>query len=251
MADGRCHLRLKWICAALIWLGASGCSGLGGEAAVRGHGDPRSRYPSHWWAVVSEAEAASWEVLPQEAGPGEVILSKRNELGLLSNFTETPFVFRGRQYRSLEGFWQMMKYPEDAADPRAAFPGLVWKHRREDVARMGGFEAKAAGRLASVNMRTMAIDWVTFEGQRLPYRTAEKGAHYDLIVAATREKVRQNPRVRNVLLSTGDLTLRPDHHQPPDAPPAWRYYDILMMIREEEPEVIDRHPPVRATKHPA
>jgi predicted NAD-dependent protein-ADP-ribosyltransferase YbiA (DUF1768 family) len=52
-----------------------------------------------------------------------------------------------------------------------------------------------------------------------------------LIVAATWEKVRQNPRVKKVLLSTGDLVLRPDHHQEPNAPAAWRYFEILTQIR--------------------
>ncbi len=65
-----------------------------------------SRYPSHWWKPVSKEQAASWEVLPQEARPGEVILSKRNELGLLSNFAATPFTLDGERYASLEGFWQ-------------------------------------------------------------------------------------------------------------------------------------------------
>ncbi len=39
-------------------------------------------YPPHWWESVSKEGAPDWEILPQEAGPGEVILSKRNELGL-------------------------------------------------------------------------------------------------------------------------------------------------------------------------
>ena len=69
-------------------------------------------YPAHWWAPVSKEGSPAWEILPQEAGPGEVILSKRHELGLLSNFAPTPFTFRGRRYASLEGFWQMMLYPE-------------------------------------------------------------------------------------------------------------------------------------------
>jgi hypothetical protein len=64
-----------------------------------------SRYPGHWWAPVPKEGAPAWEILPQEAGPGEVILSKRHELGLLSNFAATPFTFRGRRYASLEGFW--------------------------------------------------------------------------------------------------------------------------------------------------
>ena len=54
------------------------------------------RYPAHWWTPVSEVNKPDWEILPQEAGPGEVILSKRNELGLLSNFAATPFTYRGK-----------------------------------------------------------------------------------------------------------------------------------------------------------
>ncbi len=80
--------------------------------------DPR--YPARWWTPVSKEGAPSWEILPQEAGPGEVILSKRQpDLGLLSNFAATPFEFHGRRYASLEGFWQSLLYPEGPDDPRA------------------------------------------------------------------------------------------------------------------------------------
>jgi len=192
-----------------------------------------SRYPAHWWTALSNDGAPSWEILPQEAGAGEVILSKRHELGLLSNFAPTPFTFRGKRYASLEGFWQMMLYPEGPDDPRATFPGIVWKHTRDEVAQMTAFVAKDAGTLAEANMATMRIDWVTFEGKRVEYRPAKPGAHYDLIVAATQEKVRQNPEVSRVLLATGDLILKPDHHQEPDAPAAWRYFEILTRIRAE------------------
>jgi predicted NAD-dependent protein-ADP-ribosyltransferase YbiA (DUF1768 family) len=193
----------------------------------------RNDYPAHWWVDIPREDAQEWEILPREAGPGEVILSKRNELGLLSNFAATPFTFRGKRYASLEGFWQMMKYPEDGDDPRASFPGLHWAYARDQVALMTGFEAKHAGALAERNMEKMGISWVTFEGKRLEYRQPSRGEHYQLIEAATREKVWQNPEVEKVLLSTGDLILKPDHHQRPDAPPAWRYYDILTQIRAE------------------
>lgn len=190
-------------------------------------------YPAHWWTPIAKEGAPEWEILPQEAGPGEVILSKRHELGLLSNFAATPFVFRGQRYASLEGFWQMMLYPEGSDDPRARFTGLVWKHTRAQVAQMTAFEAKDAGTLAEDNMRRMGIGWVTFEGRQIEYRPAEPGEHYRLIVDATREKVRQNADVKRVLLATGDLILKPDHHQEPNAPAAWRYYEILTMIRSE------------------
>ena len=175
--------------------------------------------------------APAWEILPQAAQPGEVILSKRNELGLLSNFAPTPFTFRGQRYASLEGFWQMMKYPENDTDPRATFSGLHWDYTREQVAQLTAFDAKRAGDSAERNMKTMSISWVTFEGQRMEYRAAGEGEFYKLIVAATHEKVRQNPEVQKVLLATGDLVLKPDHHQEPDAPLAWHYFDILTQIR--------------------
>src|SRR5277367_2930622 len=91
-------------------------------------------YPAHWWAPVPEAGKPDWEILPQAAKPGEVILSKRNELGILSNFAATPFTLYGKRYASVEGFWQMMLYPEGPGDPRAKFPGLTWPHTRSKVA---------------------------------------------------------------------------------------------------------------------
>lgn len=117
-------------------------------------------YPAHWWAEVSKVGAPEWEVLPQEAGPGEVILSKRNELGLLSNFAPTQFTFRGQRFASMEGLWQSMKYPEaiiqitdevvehhdtyNIADPRLCDSNIVWKYTRAQVEQMTAFEAMDA-----------------------------------------------------------------------------------------------------------
>jgi len=147
--------------------------------------DPR--YPAHWWTPISDPSKPDWEILPQEAGSGEVILSKRHELGLLSNFAPTPFTYRGKRYGSLEGFWQMMLYPEGPKDPRAQTPRIVWKYTRDQVAQMTAFEAKSAGTLAEQNMEQISIDWVTFEGKRFKYRSMKPGEHYRLIVEATRD----------------------------------------------------------------
>jgi predicted NAD-dependent protein-ADP-ribosyltransferase YbiA (DUF1768 family) len=193
----------------------------------------RTNYPAHWWKPVSTNGAPAWEILPQAAGPGEVILSKRNELGLLSNFAPTPFTFRGKRYASVEGFWQMMKYPEGADDPRTNSPAVQWRYTRDEVAQMTAFDAKRAGDLAEKNLMQLGITWVSFEGERLEYRPAEPGKQYQLIVAAMREKFRQNPEVQKVLRATGDLILRPDHRQEPNAPAAWRYHDIWMQLRAE------------------
>jgi predicted NAD-dependent protein-ADP-ribosyltransferase YbiA (DUF1768 family) len=188
-------------------------------------------YPAHWWAPVNDAQKPAWEILPQAAGPGEVILSKRNELGILSNFAATPFTYRGQCYASVEGFWQMMLYPEGSTDPRAK--RAAWPHTREDVAQMTAFEAKDAGTAAEEIMRRLGIDWVTFENHRMPYRSPKKGDHYRLIVAAMRAKLEQNAKVREILLATGNLVLRPDHISEPGAPAEWRYFEIWMDLRRE------------------
>jgi hypothetical protein len=127
-------------------------------AAAQPAGSGARAYPAHWWAPIPEDQRAVWEILPQAARPGEVILSKRNELGILSNFAPTPFTFRGRQYASVEGFWQMMLYPEGPRDPRAHAQGVIWAHTRGEVARMTAFAAKDAGTLAEANMQKMGID---------------------------------------------------------------------------------------------
>src|SRR5688500_691683 len=52
-------------------------------------------YPADWWKFVDPKTAPDWEILPQTARPkrGEkptkVILSKRTELGVLSNLAPT------------------------------------------------------------------------------------------------------------------------------------------------------------------
>src|SRR5437870_13905798 len=105
-------MRLALVVSGLVFGIVSGC---GPAPQATPAVQTVSRYPSHWWAPVSKEGAPDWEILPQEAGPGEVILSKRHELGLLSNFAATPFTFHKKRYASLEGFWQMMKYPEGDA----------------------------------------------------------------------------------------------------------------------------------------
>ena len=195
--------------------------------------EARVNYPAHWWAPIPAEGAPEWEILPPAAGPGEVIVSKRHELGLLSNFAATPFVFHGQRYASVEGFWQMMLYPEGPDDPRARGSGTAWAWTRAQVAQMVAFDAKHAGELAEAQMARLGMSWVSFEGERFPYRPSRPGRHFDLILGAMREKLRQNPEVRQVLLATGSLILRPDHSEEPNAPAAWRYCEIWMRIRTE------------------
>ncbi len=107
--------------------------------------DGAADYPAAWWAEVPRDGAPSWEILPQDAAPGEVILSKRTELGVFSNFAATPIELDGETYASLEGFWQMMKYPEDANDIRTTAPGIMWPYTRAQFGQLVGFAAKMQG----------------------------------------------------------------------------------------------------------
>ncbi|MCM2280786.1 MAG: NADAR family protein [Bdellovibrionaceae bacterium] len=217
--------RMRHACSALTMLTliTFGC-------ATR---SPVSPYPTHWWTPVSTQGAPEWEILPQAAGPGEVILSKRHELGLLSNFAATPFEYRGKRYASVEGFWQSLLYPESKDDPRAKTKGLTWPQTRAEVEQMVAFDAKRAGGPAKENMQKLGIDWVTFEGKRMLYRSPTPGEHYQLIRDVLRAKARQNPAVMRVLFATRDLKLKPDHFVAPDSPPAWKYHEIWMDLRKE------------------
>ncbi len=202
--------------------------------------NPRSptshQYPNEWWAPVDPQTAPAWEILPQAASlsKNEVILSKRNELGILSNLAETPFVFRGQKYQSIEGLWQGMKFPEGPQDPRVQ-PGVVWPFTREQVMLQSGFQAKDSGKIANENMKKLGIKWISFEGSRFEYNSSDSGKqkHYEIILEAMSEKLRQNPEVRRVLLQTGDLTLLPDHDQGPHPAPAYLYGQIWMKLRQE------------------
>ncbi|WP_347356369.1 NADAR family protein [Bdellovibrio sp.] len=191
----------------------------------------KNDFPAHWWKEVPREEAKSWEILPQDAGYKEVVLSKRNELGLLSNFTETPFVFHGVCYPTVEAFWQMMKYPETENDPRWKW-AKNWKYTREQVSQMNGYAAKSAGGYANFLMEKNEANWVTFEGKVIPFATKEPQEHYQLIFEALTEKLRQNPRVLEVVLATKDLKLLPDHGVSERSPREWHYYLLWMDIRE-------------------
>lgn len=193
-------------------------------------------YPRHWWDQVPESERqGTWEILPHEAKAGEVILSKRNELGIFSNFGHTPFYLDGILYASVEGLWQMMKYPDvtDVKDIRNEineYPFL-----RSEVSSMHGFEAKKAGSSANKINKKHAIKFISYLKNQFDYKDMAEGSrfHYSIIKRAIFAKVMQNPKVRHLLLKTRGLTLMPDHKQGINKPKSYFYFNILMEIRDE------------------
>lgn len=220
---------IKNILLTIIIFSISSCANLSSQKTNNSHS-----FPEKWWNAINDPNTPGWEILPQEAVPGtSVILSKRNELGILSNFANTPFIYNDKKYQAIEGLWQSMKYPEGKNDVRAKKKGVSWKFTRDEVEGMIGFEAKRAGSLASKNMKKMGINWVTYKGKKMTYRTYKKSSHYQLIKKVMRAKLEQNPSVKNVLLATKDLILLPDHKTKDNTPPAWKYNVIWMELRAE------------------
>ncbi|MGZ5280444.1 MAG: NADAR family protein, partial [Pseudobdellovibrionaceae bacterium] len=185
--------------------------------------DASFSYPSEWWKPVAESDLASWEIGPQAADPNknEVILSKRTELGILSNLSATPFTLDGHRYASIEGLWQSLKYPENDQDPRQQDPNVKWELTRAQVMQLTSFEAKKAGDAANENMKKLGITWVTYQGIRFEPKALGAQTHYELIYRASVAKVEQNSDVRAILAKTGNLKLLPDHHQAADVTPAY------------------------------
>ena len=194
-------------------------------------------YPDIWWQTLPEDQIASWEIPPQAAHREkyEVVLSKRNELGQFSNLQAAKFYLDGEFYESVEGLWQSMKYPEDKNDERMKNPAVIWAFTREQVTKLSGFEAKRAGDLASANMKTLGITWVTYKGHKIDYTGKESTQHYDLILRACRSKLAAHPELVELLRRTEKLSLMADHKQKPDSPPAYKYHEIYMKIRSELP----------------
>jgi hypothetical protein len=192
-------------------------------------------FPSAWWTEIPRSEAASWEILPQDASPGEVILSKRTELGIFSNFGDTPFVLDGDSFASLEGLWQSLKYPDPMMrnDPRSKVFG--WPYTRNEVQALTGFEAKAAGEDAKKIYAKNSLKNVSWKGFEFDYLDFDKGSefHYQLIYRASVAKLNQNPGLWDLLLKTKCLKLKPDHQPGSHEPPAYRYYDIYMKLRDD------------------
>lgn len=219
-----------FVSMAIVFTSITGCAALLQSATTV------DGYPDLWWqAVPKDQTVPGWEITPDKANraAGEVILSKRNELGLLSNFASAPFTLDGDNYASIEGLWQSLKYPENLNDERFKDPSVSWPFTRTEVMNMTAFDAKHAGEVGSANMKKLGIKWVTYKGEKIYYAGIDQDKHYQIMLRASRAKLENNPQIKNVLMSTKTLKLLPDHAQQPGAPPAYQYYDIYMKLRAE------------------
>ena len=108
-------------------------------------------------------------------------------LKLISNFAHTPFVLDGLDYASIEGFWQGLKFPDEAD--------------RRRLAALHGSAAKDAGFYAPT------AEAILFGGERTRVGTWD---HWQLMKRACTAKFSQHEPAREALRSTGK---RPLVHQ--------------------------------------
>jgi predicted NAD-dependent protein-ADP-ribosyltransferase YbiA (DUF1768 family) len=129
---------------------------------------------------------------------------------LISNFAPTPFELDGRLYRSVESFWQGLKFASE--------------DDRRRIADMAGADARAEGERKGYGST------IRYCGEEV---TVGTWSHWRLMLRACRAKFAQDHDARAALLATGDRPIihvvRRDSRTIPGAVMA----GIWMRIRKE------------------
>ncbi len=136
--------------------------------------------------------------------------SKEPSVQLISNFAHTPFELHGKCYESVEGFWQGLKYANDA--------------ERERIAKLHGTEAKRSGNNAVYS------EVLTYKGEKIRVGTYD---HWVLMAQACQAKFEQNSDARDALLSTGQRPLVHKVRRDSRTIPGVIMAEIWMTIREQ------------------
>jgi hypothetical protein len=101
---------------------------------------------------------------------------------------------------------------------------------------MVAFEAKHAGEAASLLYKNYGFKNVSYGTKFFNYTDFAEGSayHYQIIKAASIAKLMQNPEAYKLLLKTKGLILKPDHFVGDNVPQSFRYFEIMMEIRDQE-----------------
>lgn len=176
--------------------------------------------------ISSDRGCALHDLGPREAAcrePINIVFSTVEEPWRpISNLAETPFELGGRQYASIEGFWQGLKH-------RSA-------KERERIASLHGFAARRAGLTAPE-----AADFV-YEKETIAFGSPE---HWALMRQACSAKFTQNEIARTALLSTGMRPLTHRVRRDSRTIPGVIMADIWMQARarlqkDQQKEALDR-----------
>jgi predicted NAD-dependent protein-ADP-ribosyltransferase YbiA (DUF1768 family) len=132
---------------------------------------------------------------------------------MLSNFAERRFVLDGKNYHSVEGWYQGLKWPE--------------KRKRAEIAKLAGPSAKRAGKGAP------KLDHFIYQSEEYKFGSAE---HHQLVKAAIRASLEQNPEIAEILRLTYPRPVEHDTgrlENPGTALPGSKFVQILEEIRQE------------------
>jgi predicted NAD-dependent protein-ADP-ribosyltransferase YbiA (DUF1768 family) len=135
-------------------------------------------------------------------------MSKEPGIQLLSNFAATPFTLDGREYASIEGLWQGLKFEREVD--------------RRRVAALSGKAARQAGEEQGYGAT------VTYEGEVIPVGT---WAHWRLMERACFAKFTQHDEAREALLATGERPFVHRMRRDSKAIPGVIMADIWMKVR--------------------
>jgi ribA/ribD-fused uncharacterized protein len=154
-----------------------------------------------------------------DLGPREIACNEPINIGfnaterrwrIISNLAPTPFTMRGRSYASVEGFWQGLKFPDEATRAR--------------VAQLAGTDAVKAASRASAEGSFM------LDGQS--YGFGGPG-HHALMTEACWAKFTQHDAAREALLATGTRPLTHRMRRDSVTIPGALMTDIWMRIRDQ------------------
>lgn len=141
---------------------------------------------------------------------------------LISNLAHTPFNLDGHDFASIEGFWQGLKFPDEAV--------------RRSIAKLHGHEARLAGSPAETH------DNFLYQGQQVRVGTWD---HWKLMERACEAKFKQHAEAKAALLATGSRPLTHktgrDSHNIPAVIMADIWMSIRDRIREEEASRLHAH----------
>jgi hypothetical protein len=140
--------------------------------------------------------------------PINVVFDHADRWQPISNLAKTPFVLRGQAYASVEGFWQSLKFVDDADRLR--------------VAKLWGRDAKMAARGRS-EPTSFTVDDRTI--------TTGTAAHRRLMLEACRAKFNQHHLARECLLATGERPLMHRTRRDSATIPGVLMADIWMRVR--------------------
>lgn len=138
--------------------------------------------------------------------------SSEEEVGRdMSNFAHTPFIFRGREIASVEGFYQGIKFQEE--------------EKRAKVFAMHGVYARSAGKKAKTKQ-------TTFDGQTFTMGSTE---HHAIMKEAIRAKMEQHPEITRAFVATNPRPVIHETGRPArkSAFPVEVFCRIISELREE------------------